>query len=143
MVWVGWLEEIARVDGTSWLPFVRRPRMPAKFSVRRVVTMVTGWGKGGKPKPQQMLQLLYHSPCSEDGERGRGGMEEIVGVGVAQVGFRSLEGPEWQQSFTSAVSLPWLRDGERRGVWPECQSHNRCCSFFINLLARRMERGAG
>ncbi|GIY35686.1 hypothetical protein CDAR_185191 [Caerostris darwini] len=59
--------------GTSWLPFVRRSRMAAKFHVRRVVAMVTGWGKegcvAGVPKPQQMLQLLYQSLCSEDGER--------------------------------------------------------------------------
>ncbi|GIX66858.1 hypothetical protein CEXT_80851 [Caerostris extrusa] len=45
--------------------------MAAKFCVRRVVAMVTGWGEGeeaGVSKPQQMLQLLYQSPCTENGE---------------------------------------------------------------------------
>ncbi|GIX66874.1 hypothetical protein CEXT_80921 [Caerostris extrusa] len=72
----GWgMERKSRGVGTSWLLFVGRPEWRQSFASG--VSLPRLWngeerGVAGVPKPQQMLQLLYQSPCTEEGERGAG-----------------------------------------------------------------------
>ncbi|GIY35688.1 uncharacterized protein CDAR_185211 [Caerostris darwini] len=69
-------------------------------------------------------------------------MEEIAGVGTSWRPF--VRRPEWRQSFASGVSLPWLRDGERKGCGRSAKATtDAAASLSISLLGGWRERGAG